>query len=192
MKMAKESICGHLADSEILEDRWKLLEKLGSGAFGCVALASDTVLKRKVAIKFGEIGENEVKHQKIAATIGIAPQVIAERKDYFVMDYIEGPLLRDAVVTPKIREDLECAKTLLDSIKIKHPDMHGDNIKLAGDGKVMLLDYGLTKKLKINETNLASEKPPVFAECVERYKVSTPGHIFIPQTHGVSAEFLLN
>lgn len=176
----KIQICGH--DSDILiESRWKLIERVGEGAFGCVARAYDSQLKRDVAIKFGSISRTEIEYQEKAAKIGISPAIIAKDKYYFVMDYVFGKLLADVLITPKIKDDLMCLCYLLDEIKILHRDLHGENIKLNKNGKPIVLDFGIatsfTDELFTNKNFMRRygiDNPANITQCYERYQEREP------------------
>lgn len=169
-------ICGH--DSDILiESRWKLIERVGEGMFGCVARAYDSQLKRDVAVKFGSISRTEIEYQEKAGKIGISPAIIAKGKYYFVMDYVFGELLHDVLITPKIKDDLMCLCYLLDEIKILHSDLHDKNIKLNKNGKPIVLDFGIAKsftdELLTNKNFMRRygiNNPANITQCYERYQ----------------------
>lgn len=172
------SICGQNPDI-LLENRWKLAEQIGQGSFGCVAHAYDEHLKADVAIKFGSISGKEVKYQKKAAKLGISPAVVAEGKNYFVMDYVPGKILGDVTITPTIKHDLGCLGHLLDETHISHKDLHRKNIKLDETGKPIVLDFGMARPLtdtavSTNKRDIRyrydAEAPADISKCYERYK----------------------
>lgn len=169
------SICGRPRDI-LLANRWKLLEYIDGGMFGCVALAKDLYLRKNVAVKFGKISDKETEYQEKAAKFGISPAIIAEGKDYFVMDYVSGKPLLYVEITKKIKDDLGCLAHILDETKILHNDLCYKNIRLDETGKPIVLDFGIAEPLKEGQSNkkqlyrFNAEADLDISKCHERYK----------------------
>jgi eukaryotic-like serine/threonine-protein kinase len=149
---------------------FEVLDKLGEGGMGEVYRATDTNLKRQVAIKVlpgafaSDVGrlarfqrEAELlatlNHPNIAAIYGL------ERVDgtlAVVMELVEGPTLADRITDGPIPLDeaLPIARQVIEALEaaheqgIVHRDLKPANIKLRPDGTVKLLDFGLAKAIE--------------------------------------------
>jgi serine/threonine-protein kinase len=143
---------------------------LGAGGMGEVYRATDTNLKRAVAIKVLPSSvsvdperlarfqrEAEVlaalNHSNIAAIYGL------ERSDgltALVLELVEGPTLSDRIAQGPVPLDeaLPVAKQIAEALEaaheqgIIHRDLKPTNIKLRADGTVKVLDFGLAKALE--------------------------------------------
>ncbi len=153
-----------------INSRYSLISELGSGGFGVVYKASDTVLEREVAIKFlnPDYTCNEKKFHRVKREINISRKITDKRVVkifsleryegiyFLVMEYLDGKSLKD-----KIREDgrigwsefslvfiniLKGVKALHDQ-GIIHRDLKPSNIMLVGEGEIKILDFGLSKEV---------------------------------------------
>ncbi len=146
---------------------YEVVGSLGAGGMGVVYRATDTNLKRQVAIKMlpGAVvsdaerlarfqREAEVlaalNHPNIAAIYGV------ERTDgvsALVMELVEGPTLADRIGQGSLSLDeaLPIARQIVSALEaahergIVHRDLKPANIKVRADGTVKLLDFGLAK-----------------------------------------------
>ena len=131
---------------------YEILTPLGAGGMGEVYKARDTRLDRIVAIKiskenFSERFEREARviaalnHPNICQLYDVGP-------NYLVMEYVEG-----SPVSPpdSSRKLLDIAVQIADGLAaahsagIVHRDLKPDNILIARDGRVRILDFGLAK-----------------------------------------------
>jgi serine/threonine-protein kinase len=144
---------------------YRVIGKLGAGGMGEVFLTLDDVLARKVALKFlpdvlsGEPDslariEREAKllaalnHQNIATIYGLEE---VEGKQFLAMEVVEGETLAPRIDRGPIglRESAEIARQIAEALEaahekgIIHRDLKPANVKIAPDGKVKLLDFGL-------------------------------------------------
>lgn len=156
-----------LEKGKIIDGRYLILEKIGSGGFGAVYLAEDTRFSgnNRVAIKQIE-SKNEIvaKTSKVEADLLYhlshpnLPKVTncfeEDGASFIVMDYISGEDLADGLLNKKkfqIDDVLKIADTVLDALEYLHtfPIFHRDvkphNIKVDKKGKVFLLDFGTAK-----------------------------------------------
>ena len=145
---------------------YEIVELLGAGGMGEVYRARDTKLGRDVAIKLlPEIYaldrdrrarfEREAQmlaalnHPHIAAIYGFEDSSTPA----LVMELVEGPTLADRIAQGPVpvREAIEIARQLalaLDAAHergIIHRDLKPANIKIAADGSIKVLDFGLAK-----------------------------------------------
>jgi serine/threonine-protein kinase len=146
---------------------YEIVSLLGAGGMGEVYRATDTVLKRQVALKVlptNVAGDPErvarfqreaevlaaLNHPNIAHIHGL------ERADAtlaLVMELVEGPTLADRIAAGPIpmEEALALARQIAEALEgahergIIHRDLKPANIKVREDGTVKVLDFGLAK-----------------------------------------------
>jgi eukaryotic-like serine/threonine-protein kinase len=148
---------------------YEITGKLGEGGMGEVYRATDTRLKREVAIKvlpaaFTADPERlarfereaqllaQLHHPRIASIFGVEE---SEGVRALVMELVEGPTLgeRQADGPLPLDECLEIALQIAEALEVAHEkgivhrDLKPANVKLAPDGKVKVLDFGLAKAL---------------------------------------------
>lgn len=148
---------------------WRLLEKLGQGGMGTVYLAerADGAFDKRAAIKLlrGEdtrFREQLERERRVLARLdhpGIARLidggVLAEGQPWLVMELAEGEEL-DAWLRrmrPSRQRRLEVFLAICDAVSyahsalVVHRDLKPGNIRVAADGTVKLLDFGIAKLL---------------------------------------------
>jgi serine/threonine-protein kinase len=149
---------------------YEITAQIGAGGMGEVYRATDTNLKRAVAIKvlpeavaldparllrFQREAEvlASLNHPNIAAIYGL------ERSDgatALVMELVEGPTLaeRMALGAMPVDEALPIARQIASALEaaheqgIVHRDLKPANVKVKPDGTVKVLDFGLAKALE--------------------------------------------
>jgi Tol biopolymer transport system component/tRNA A-37 threonylcarbamoyl transferase component Bud32 len=148
---------------------YEITGPLGAGGMGEVYRATDTKLKRQVAIKIlpadlasdaGRLArfqrEAEVlaslNHPHIAAVYGFEE---SSSVNALVMELVDGATLDDRIAQGPIaiEEALPIARQIADALEaahergIVHRDLKPANIKLRDDGTVKVLDFGLAKAM---------------------------------------------
>ena len=143
--------------------------QIGVGGMGEVYRATDTNLKRTVAIKVlpeavASDGERLARFQREAEVLARLnhPNIAAiyglEKSDgtaALVMELVEGPTLADRIAQGPIPVDdvLPIARQIAEALEtahehgIIHRDLKPSNIKLRPDGAVKVLDFGLAKAM---------------------------------------------
>lgn len=146
---------------------FKIHKLIGKGGMGEVYLAEDTILKRKVALKFlpaydasDVTQEIRFKREALAAAKLNHPNIITiyeygsiEDKSFISMEYIEGESLaallnrRKLSIFKVIRIILQICQGLSKSHKagIIHRDLKPSNVMIDNDGVIKILDFGLAK-----------------------------------------------
>jgi len=144
---------------------YRVLDKLGEGGMGVVYLAEDTLLGRRVAIKFPNADPrysdrllaeartaSSLNHPSIAA---IHDCGMHEGHPYVVMELVEGENLSERLkrgpLPPQraIEIALQTASALSEAHRrnIVHRDIKPSNIRLDPRGAVKVLDFGVAKNL---------------------------------------------
>ena len=161
---------------------YEVAAQIGVGGMGEVYRATDTNLKRQVAIKVLAAAvagdpdrlarfqrEAEVlaalNHPNIAAIYGLerAPDFTA-----LVMELVEGEDLSQRIERGPIPIDeaLPMARQIADALEaahelgIIHRDLKPANIKVRADGTVKVLDFGLAKALDANAASTTADNSP--------------------------------
>jgi serine/threonine-protein kinase len=165
----------------ILNERYEIIEKIGSGGMSIVYKAKDTKLERYVAIKVLReefcLDENFVKKFKVEAqsAASLSHQNIVNiydvgnegRTHFIVMEYLEGQTLKDYIKEQgQIQEEylLKIALSIASALEnahinhIIHRDIKPQNIILTKDGKVKVADFGIAR-IATDQTLDAHENP---------------------------------
>ena len=150
---------------------FEVLEPLGAGGMGEVYRARDSKLGREVALKIlpDDLASDPerlarfereaqvlaaLNHPHIAAIYGVEEGPAREgRARALVLELVEGETLADLVSRGAlpIEDALAIARQILDALEtahasgIVHRDLKPANVKVAPDGRVKVLDFGLAK-----------------------------------------------
>jgi len=166
---------------------YQIVAKLGEGGMGEVYRATDTKLKRQVAIKILPASvaadhdrlvrfrrEAEVlaslNHPNIAAIYGLEEgQEGREGQEgktlAIVMELVEGEDLAERISRGRVPVDeaLAMAKQIVDALEaahaqgIIHRDLKPANIKVRENGTVKILDFGLAKAVDAKPSSAATD-----------------------------------
>ena len=148
---------------------YEITAKLGEGGMGEVYRATDTKLKREVAIKvlpaaFTEDKERlarfereaqllaQLNHSNIAQIFGLETSGATHA---LVMELVPGPTLAERLesgplsFTESLSFALQIAQALEEAHEkgIVHRDLKPQNIKASSEGKIKVLDFGLAKAM---------------------------------------------
>ena len=148
---------------------YEVVDRIGAGGMGEVYRATDTNLKRDVAVKvlpesFASDADRlarfrreaevlaSLNHPNIAHIYGLEN---ADGDTVIVMELVDGPTLADRIAEGPIPPDeaLGIARQIADALEaahsrqIVHRDLKPQNVKLKPDGTVKVLDFGIAKAL---------------------------------------------
>ncbi len=174
--------------------KYEIKGELGKGGMGVVYKAYDPMIDRDVAIKV--ISEEaldltdtlerfyrearsagKLSHENIGIIYDVGE---IEGKPYIVMEFLDGPDLRDLIDEKKpltVMEKLHIAKSICQGLQyahkagIVHRDIKPENIKVLADGKVKIIDFGIAKPTSSNLTQ-------------EGTRVGTPAYMSPEQIKG--------
>jgi tetratricopeptide (TPR) repeat protein len=181
---------------------YRILERLGAGAYGEVYLAEDSRLHRRVALKTlsGTSGSDaperrrrllrearaaaRLNHPHIASVHDV---VESEEGVHIVMEYVRGVTLATRIRQdpPPFTHGLEIAIQLADGLAhahglgVIHRDLKPANIILSSEGQAKILDFGLARLHEVDagSTPLSSSDQSVEAPVT----VGTPP--YMPPEH---------
>jgi Tol biopolymer transport system component len=179
---------------------YQIGDKLGEGGMGEVYRGTDTKLARAVAIKFlpdhvaGDPAQLErftreahvlasLNHTNIAAIYGVEDRAL-------IMELVEGETLSDRIKAGPIplEEALAIARQIADALEaahargIVHRDLKPANIRIAPDGTVKVLDFGIAKVLRPEPAALADS--PTVATTMAGFILGTAGYMAPEQARG--------
>jgi serine/threonine protein kinase len=153
--------------------RFEIERKIGEGSMGIVYLARDTLLGIPVAIKLlspairlnDDESQDRFKREVLVARQVAHPGVcrlfdIHQEKDniFLSMEYVAGRTLKSILQERRILPPAEAVEIMLSiaegvtaahELDIVHRDLKPGNIIVAEGGRVSILDFGLSKALKM-------------------------------------------
>src|SRR5690242_1647070 len=140
---------------------FQVLEKIGQGGMGEVYLAEDTILRRRVALKFLKTGRSEVERSRIIAEARAAAAIDhagvckvfeageVEDRSFIAMEFVEGDTLekrlgRGAMAAHEaLPLVLEISEALIEAHdkRLVHCDLKPSNVMITRAGHIKLMDF---------------------------------------------------
>ncbi|MDG3004242.1 serine/threonine-protein kinase [Paludisphaera mucosa] len=147
---------------------YTIIEKLGKGSMGVVFKARQNSVNRTVAVKIllDTLAQNKEFIRRFEREAQIAAKLShnnivnaidageAGGRYFFVMEYVEGPTIKDFLDKNKIFEEKDAvriAMAVAEALKhanqrgLIHRDVKPENVILTKDGSVKLADLGLAR-----------------------------------------------
>lgn len=152
----------------VLNQRYRLLDKIGEGGMAEVFRAEDTLLERTVAVKllreqyaadpdflarFQQEARSAAKvaHPNIVSVYDVGSD---GRANYIVMEYVEGPNLKTLIregAPLGVARSVDVAVQMLTALNFAHQkglihrDVKPQNILIGADGQVKVADFGIAR-----------------------------------------------
>jgi eukaryotic-like serine/threonine-protein kinase len=155
-----------IAEGSVVDNRYRVLRRLGSGGMADVWLAEDTHLQRQVALKvlhrrFLQDQQFVSRFQREAESaaglqhpniVGVYDRGQDGDVNYIAMRYVEGPTLKQLIergLTPAqaaalVRQVLEGAR-FAHRNGIVHRDLKPQNVIVDDEGKAVVTDFGIAR-----------------------------------------------
>src|SRR5580693_2927061 len=168
-------------------EHYELIRRIGAGGSGVVYLATDTLLQRPVVLKLLKRGNLSVEqmrttqlrearlasaidHPNVCAIyqVGEAPAESGSGEEAFiVMQYIPGKPLDKIIAegAASLQLVLSAGIQIADGLSaahqlgIFHRDLKPANVMLTDGGLIKILDFGLARKLKLEDANFDPATP---------------------------------
>ena len=190
---------------------FEIISGIGAGAMGEVYRAHDTVLRRDVAIKIvhPQLCEQPeslarmrrearalaaINHPHIAAIYGVEE---TDGMHGLVLELVNGPTLADLLAPGRLPLSvaLQTAVQVAGALEaahergILHRDLKPANIKIATDGGVKVLDFGLAKDVSAVAGSIASATSTVASVATaEGTLLGTPAYMSPEQARGMAVD----
>jgi len=168
---------GALKPGEVIEGRYKFIERLGKGAFGTVALVEDTVVEERLALKFlnPSVSQDEEMMKRfvheLRYTRKITHKNVIRIHDFLYlngvyaisMEYFPGHALNAEIVDEKPIElkqaikygiDIATGMAVAHQAGIVHRDLKPANILINNERLVKIVDFGVAAAQAEGDTQL--------------------------------------
>lgn len=166
-----------LKPGEILEGRYKYIEKIGKGAFGTVLLMEDTVVDERLILKFlnPNVANDEEMMKRFVHELRYSRMIthrnviriydfLYMRGNYAIsMEYFPSHTLGSEIVNEKPLElpraikygsDIATGMVVAHQAGIVHRDLKPANVLINNDGLLKIVDFGVAAAQKEGDTQL--------------------------------------
>ncbi len=188
---------------------YTILGEIGRGGMGCVYLAADARLGRRVALKAlpsrlaGDPGQRERLRREARAAAALAHPGICtvyaleetDRGLFIATEYIEGQTLREEIAHRGRRSphdlvtaahELAAALACAHGRGVTHRDLKPENVMRSGAGRLKILDFGIATAPAAGPFG---DREPAPRLTEPGAVVGTPGYMAPEQLRGEPADF---
>ncbi len=168
---------GALKNGEIIEGRYKFIEKIGKGAFGTVLLVEDTVVEERLILKFlnANVSQDEEMLKRFVHELRYSRKIthrnviriydfLFMRGSYAIsMEYFPSHTLGIEIVNEralplkralKYGVDIATGMVVAHQAGIVHRDLKPANILINDEGLLKIVDFGVAAAHKEGDTQL--------------------------------------
>src|SRR5690349_22764886 len=158
--------------TELIAERYELVELVGTGGMSSVYKAHDRLLERNVALKvlhphYGEDGEYVERFRREARAVAQLshPNIVTvidrgadDGRQYIVFEYVDGENLKQLLtrtgplpIRRAIKLGLETAEALAfaHTHGLVHRDVKPQNVLLTPEGEAKVTDFGIARSLDV-------------------------------------------
>jgi HEAT repeat protein/tRNA A-37 threonylcarbamoyl transferase component Bud32 len=166
-----------LKPGEIIEGRYKFIEKIGKGAFGTVLLVEDTVVEERLILKFlnPNVAQDEEMMKRFVHELRYSRKITHKnviriydflymRGNYAIsMEYFPSHTLGSEIVNEKplplptaikYAIDIATGMSIAHQAGIVHRDLKPANILINNEGLLKIVDFGVAAAHKEGDTQL--------------------------------------
>src|SRR5687768_14474415 len=155
-----------LAQGQRIGERYTLVSRLGGGGMADVWLADDSMLGRRVALKFlherfaqdASFVERFRREAQAAAglqhpnVVGVYDRGETDDRPWIAMEYVEGASLKDLINRGlTVGEAVEIIRQVLQGTKFSHErgiihrDLKPQNVLIDREGRARVVDFGIAR-----------------------------------------------
>jgi serine/threonine protein kinase len=166
-----------LKSGDLIEGRYKFIEKIGKGAFGTVLLFEDTVVQERLVLKFlnPSVSQDEEMMQRFVHELRYSRKIthpniiriydfLQIRGNYAIsMEYFASHTLGGEVSEGKPMEisravgfgvDMATGMAVAHKVGIVHRDLKPANVLINDEGLLKIVDFGVAAAHKEGDTQL--------------------------------------
>ena len=166
-----------LKPGDVIEGRYKFIEKIGKGAFGTVLLVEDTVVEERLILKFlnPNVSQDEEMMKRFVHELRYSRKITHKnviriydflymRGNYAIsMEYFPSHTLGSEIVNEKPLPlpraiqygiDIATGMTIAHQAGIVHRDLKPANILINNEGLLKIVDFGVAAAHKEGDTQL--------------------------------------
>jgi eukaryotic-like serine/threonine-protein kinase len=182
--MASDSAPNDPIVGEVVDERWRIVDRLGSGGMGVVYRGQRVKLGKAVAVKF--LDERAVSSPDAVARFDREARAISRlqhrhcvsildfgvwrRRPYIVMEFVDGRPLNEEMGKPGMTpaRGVRIMRQILEACRhahasgVVHRDLKPENVMLTEttgtDDFVKLLDFGLARIISVDEPTITLPK----------------------------------
>jgi eukaryotic-like serine/threonine-protein kinase len=166
-----------LKPGDVIEGRYKFIEKIGKGAFGTVLLMEDTVVEERLILKFlnANVSSDEEMMKRFVHELRYSRKITHKnviriydflyiRGNYAIsMEYFPSHTLGGEIVNEKPIElkravkfgiDIATGMSMAHQVGIVHRDLKPANVLIDNDGLLKIVDFGVAAAQSQGDTQL--------------------------------------